>query len=67
MPETKRFNPLDWFISACFTVLAGAIALVVAIHLIQTIWLWLACIACISVAIGLIVTAVLVWRRRQPW
>lgn len=67
MPEIKRFNPLDWFISACFTVLAGAAALVIAIHLIQSIWIWLACIVGISAAVTLIVAALLAWRRRQPW
>jgi hypothetical protein len=67
MPETRRFDPRGWFLSACCTVLAGAVALTVAVHLIAAIWIWLVTIAGIAVLVGAVVSLLVWWHRRQPW
>ena len=67
MPETKHFNPLDWFLTACFTVLAGAVALVAAIHLLQAIWVGLAIGAGTVVLLGTAIHIAIWLYRRQSW
>lgn len=67
MPEPKRFDPLAWFVSGCFTLLAGAIALVVAVHLLESVWAPLLSIVGSAIIIGGIAALVTAWHRRQPW
>lgn len=67
MPETKRLNPLDWFVGTCFTVLAGAVALTIAVHLIENIWVWLAVGIGVVVLLSLLTTLLIWWHRRQSW
>lgn len=67
MPEPKRFDPLGWFVSACFVVLVGAIALTVAVHLVRAIWLWLVVGAIVVVLAGVALQLLSWWRRRQLW
>lgn len=67
MPETRRFDPLGWFLSTCIAVLIGAVALSVAIHLIAAIWVWLALGIGLVVILGTGAQLVAWWRRRQPW
>jgi hypothetical protein len=67
MPETKRFDPLGWFFSACCTLLAGAVALTVAVHLIAAVWVALALVAGVVLLAGFVVMLATWWHRRQPW
>ena len=67
MNETKHFNPVDWFVATCFTLLAGAVALTIAVHLIQGIWVWLVTITGVVILIAIVVTALIWWHRRQSW
>lgn len=67
MRESRRQDPLGWFLSACCTLLAGAVALVVAVHLIAAVWLWLLAIAGIGIVLATVVSLLLWWHRRQPW
>ncbi|GAA1508642.1 hypothetical protein [Nocardioides humi] len=66
MTEPRRFDPLGWFVSVCFTILAAAAALTIAVHLLQTVWVWLLVLAAIAAGVGVLVR-LLVWRRRQSW
>lgn len=67
MTEKQRLDPIGWFASACFTILAGAVALALAVHLIQSIWLSLTLLlGGVAIIIGLVVAAVW-WHRRQQW
>ena len=67
MTEKQRLDPIDWFASACFAILAGAAALALAVHLIQSIWLSLTLLlGGIAVIVGLVVGAIW-WHRRQQW
>jgi len=65
MPDNKRFDPVGWFASAAMTLLFGAVALAVAVHLIQGVWPWLLGILALGAGIGLLVQLVLDWRRRR--
>jgi len=71
MPESGQFDPvgslLGRFLSACVTVLAGAVALTVAVRLIAAVWVWLAIIAGVVVFLGVAVMLVTWWQRRRPW
>lgn len=68
MPESRTgFNLLSWFFSACLTVLAGAVALRVAVQLIASIWRWLALGMAVVAVLALGVTVAVAWHRRQPW
>lgn len=67
MRDPYRFDPLGWFMSACVTVLFGAIALAVAVHLIQAIWVWLLLLAGIVAALAVAGSLALWWQRRRPW
>ena len=68
MPESKAgFNLLGWFFSTCLTILAGAIALSVAVHLIAAIWRWLALGIAVVAVLALAVMLVVAWHRRQQW
>lgn len=67
MPETKRFDPLSWFASTCFTILAGAIALAVAVHLIRSVWVWVLGGLGVVITLILLTQLILWWHRRQSW
>lgn len=67
MSEPSRFDPVGWFVSACFTILAGAVALVAAVHLVRAIWIWLAVGIAVVMLVAGAVQVVLWWRRRQLW
>ncbi len=58
----------DWFhelIHYCWVALAAALALYLAVHLIESVWLALLVIACIGTAIG--GSVVVLRRRHQGW
>lgn len=67
MGEQKRFDPVGWFLSVCLTVLIGVVALVVAVELVQALWVWLV----VGVVLVLLVVgggrAALWWQRRRLW
>lgn len=64
MSDPKRFNPIEWFFSACITVLFGVLALTLAVRLIEHIWIWL--LVGVLAVVGILLCITL-WRRRQPW
>ena len=58
-------NPIQWFFHACLLILFGVVALSVAVHLLQAIWVWV--LGFVIVA-GLITIVVVAWRMwRRPW
>jgi membrane protein implicated in regulation of membrane protease activity len=58
-------NPLQWFFHACLLILFGAIALSVAVHLLQAIWPW---VLGFALLIGATIVGVIAWRAwRRPW
>lgn len=58
-------NPADWFLNAAVGILVGALALWLAVHLLEQIWGWLLVIAGVTMSIWI---AVAVLRfRRQRW
>lgn len=63
----QRFDPVGWFVSTCFALLAGAAALAMAVHLVSTIWVWLAIGAVVVAALGLAIQLAVWWWRRRPW
>lgn len=67
MNESRRFDPVGWFVATCFSLLAGAVALVVAVHLVQAVWVWLACLAGGALLLALIAALSVAWQRRRPW
>lgn len=67
MGRPKRFDPIDWFASACFAVLAGTLALVAAVHLLLAVWQWVAIGLAVIVTLVALCTAMLWWHRRQSW
>ena len=67
MTNPKGFDPLATFISACMTLLFGAIALAVAVSLIQQIWVWLILIISAVGVIWILVRLVIGWSRGQSW
>lgn len=67
MGDSKRIDPLGWFFSACCTLLAGAVALTVAVQLIAAVWVTLTLIAGVALLIGLATLSLTWWHRRRPW
>jgi hypothetical protein len=67
MPDRQRFDPIGWFAGACVGLLFGAVALVIAVHLIREVWPWLVGIVAVAAGVGLGVRAVVAWHRRRPW
>lgn len=67
MTEKQRFDPIGWFVSACFTILAGAVALALAVHLLQSIWLALVVLLGAAAIIAALILGAIGWHRRQPW
>lgn len=67
MPETKRVDPLGWFFSACCTLLLGVLALTLAVHLLQVIWVWLVTGIGIVVGLAVLIQLLLWWHGRRPW
>lgn len=67
MNELRRFDPVGWFVAACFSVLAGAVALVVAVHLVQAVWVWLVCLVGSALLLAFVVALFVAWQRRRPW
>ncbi|MFT4165670.1 MAG: hypothetical protein QM650_10565 [Microlunatus sp.] len=63
----RRFDPVGWFVSTCFAVLSGAVALTVAVHLVSAVWVWLLVGVAAVVTVGLGVQLVVWWHRRRPW
>jgi hypothetical protein len=56
-------SPLEWLLTVCLIVMGCAIALTVAVDLLQRIWPWLVGIGLLAGAIYLTIR-VLIWRRR---
>lgn len=67
MGESKRFDPLGWLVSTCFTLLASAVAMVIAVDLIESIWAWLVTGIGVAVFIAALVSIGVWWQRRRPW
>jgi hypothetical protein len=67
MPESKSFDPLGWFSSTCLTILIGAAALTIAVHLIAAIWVWLVLGVVVVGLVALVATLFVAWHRRQSW
>lgn len=63
MGESRRFDPVAWFVSTCFAVLAGALALVAAVRLIEMIWVWLVSITAAGAGICFGVALACAWQR----
>lgn len=66
-----RFNPLDAvlaaFVSACMSLLFGAVALAFAVAILQQIWLWLAIGFGVVAGLTILIQGWTWWRRRQSW
>lgn len=58
-------NPTSWFLDAAVVLLAGAIALTIAIHLLVAILPWLLAIAGSGLIVWIVV--VVIRYRRQRW
>jgi hypothetical protein len=67
MSESKRFDLLGWFSSACLTILVGAAALTIAVHLIAAIWVWLVLGAGVVGVVAFATALLVAWHRRQSW
>lgn len=67
MPESRRFDPLGWFLSTCFALLAGAVALSVAVHLLRSVWPWLLAGFLTVAAIAALIRLAIWWHRGQAW
>lgn len=67
MSESRRFDPIGWFVSTCFALLVAAIALTVAVHLVVAIWPWLLGGVAAIAAVTILVRLAVWWHGRQPW
>lgn len=63
--DYRRSSWLDQLVGACFGLLAAAVALYLAVRLIEMVWVWLLLIGIgVAAIVGLV--AALRWRR-QGW
>lgn len=66
MPDRSPWrNPADRFLDVTVVILAGALALSLAVHLLEQIWPWLLLIAGLS--LGVWITIAVLRSRGQRW
>lgn len=66
MPDLGRFDPTSWFVNVAMSLFYGAVALALAIAIIQYYIYWIIGITLAVILLGLVVRLAMWWWGR-PW